>query len=796
MLRNYFKISFRNLWKHRLFSLINLTGLAVGLAVSLFIAYYVWHEFHYDQFHPYSNRTYRIGQSSKFAGNEMFMTGMPASFGNRLKQQVPEVENVVRLATFRDKVLKSDYEHRFKEKDILFADASFLDVFGFRLVAGNRQTALANPGSILLTESLARKYFGGQNPVGKTIIYDLRHPMTVTGVVADPPSHTAFRFRALVSFLTIPTLGDQPKYMYEEGGFADTYLVLKPGASVNAVVKKLKAVSATLPFRIGDARYFLDAVPQMHLYSQMDKTGSARQYLYVFMSIALIILVLAVANYVSLTTARATQRAKEVGVRKVVGGRRRELITQFYLESVLTTVLAFGLALLLFRTTLPLLSSGLELGLDETLLADWRFWAVMLGVWVLCTGLAGSYPAVLLSRFSPQEVLKSSSRLDSARSGAFVRRFFTVFQFSASIALLICSLVLYRQMHYLQNKNLGIQKDQVAAIAVDASMGGQLGAFRDEVRQQVGAGNVALGTSPLFTMNIATYFIDIKDTKKQIPLQVLTVDKDFLPTLNIRWKHAPLNDEDALANQAHRTLLNETAVRMIGLDRNPVGEKLPFNFGPDEQVDGVVKDFAMGSLRSTVSPLMITVKSDTSQDFKKGCYLYVRFQPQTPMAEKMASIGAIYNRYQRDIPFDYYFLDDAYNQLYKTEIRMARLIGLFTGLTMLVACLGLLGLIVFMVEARTKEIGIRKVLGASVVSIVALLSTDFLKLVLLAVLIASPIAWYFMHQWLQDFAYKIDLDWSIFGLAALSTLVIAFLTVSFQSVKAALANPVKSLKRE
>ena len=517
--------------------------------------------------------------------------------------------------------------------------------------------------------------------------------------------------------------------------------------------------------------------------------------LYVFLSIALAILILAIINYVSLTTARATQRAREVGIRKAAGGLRRELIGQFLIESFLTTTLAFGLSVILLFLLFSWAKSVLKLPISADVLNQSAYWGVMLGLWLACALLAGSYPALLLSGFRPQDVLKGSGGPGTLRGATGVRQLFTTIQFTVSIGLLICSLVIYVQMHFLQVKKIGINRAQAVALSIDRSMAPRFAALRNDVRQWLGPDRVATTNTALFTYQMMTYFTQTKTTKKDVMVGAVTVDAGFFRMMGVRWIQAP----DGWSNRAvtrELVVYNQALVKEAGIKMNGSRSRQSEVFD-GEMVDGVVSNFHNRSLHQTVSPMRLSVVSDTSRAvISDGGYLLVRFDPRTDVPTAMSHLRDLYNQHQPTTPFDYYFLDDAYNELYDKKQRQARLFNGFIVLTLFVACLGLLGLMTFTVEARTKEIGIRKVLGASVASLVTLLSKDFLKLVLLAIVIASPIAWYVMNRWLQDFAYKIDIEWWMFAGTGVLATSVALLTVSFQAIRAALMNPVNSLRSE
>jgi putative ABC transport system permease protein len=795
MIRNYFAIAFRQLWRNQLFSALNIVGLTVGLAVSTFIALYVWHEFHYDRFEPFADRTYRIMSVAKYGGDDITFPGLHESFGRQIKRQIPEVEQVVRWSDgLGDVVLQSDANHRFKEVNIGYADASILSVMGLNVLHGNPKTSLSEPGRIVLTHQLAEKYFGDKNPIGKTLIFDKHFPLTVSAVLDDLPTNSVIQFKALVSLNSMPTLGAKQQQVWKGSGFLSTYVVLRPGASPAAVEKKLEQVKSDVQFVDISAKYLLEVLPTLHLDSRSGSNGT-RQSLYILLTIALVILALAVINYVSLTTARATKRAKEVGIRKAIGGQRQELIGQFFIESFLTTTLAFCLSLALIRVLFPWANQALDLHMDNRVLSQGPYWGLMVVLWLACSLMAGAYPALLLSGFRPAPVLKGTANVRFG--GAGLRQVFTTVQFTASIGLLICSLVLYSQMRLLRTKSLGINREQVVAMYIDGELTPQFTAIRDAVRQWAGTSNVATTNTKLFSNNIMTYFMQTANGKKQLMVNALSVDKPFFDMMGVHWLYPPVGWETRAITK-ELTIYNQTVMKEAGIQGNPVQQPSPFKSNTSSDVtNGVVADFHVRSLHGPVSPMMLTVVSDTSRSIvADGGYLLIRLRPQINVPEALAQLKTMYERSHPAAPFDYYFLDEAYNTLYDKEERLARLFNVFTALTLLVACLGLLGLMTFSVEARTKEIGVRKVLGASVASILTLLSKDFLKLVLVATLIASPLAWWAMDKWLQDFEYKADINWWVFALAGGLTTGIALLTVSFQSIKAALMNPVKSLRSE
>ncbi|MBO0937497.1 ABC transporter permease [Fibrella sp. HMF5335] len=797
MLRSYLTLALRQLLRNGLYSTLNIGGLAIGLAVSTYIGLYVWHEFHYDQFHPFAQRTYRVLSVSKFDGQEVSWPHLHESFGREAKRQLPEVEQFVRLSQGDMPVwVQTDTDHRQKVNNIGFADPSFLTVMGFPLALGDAHTALTRPGQIVLTKPLAEKLFGSQNPLGKVITYDKKFSLTVSGVFNTLPSNTLLHINALVSITSLPALGSRNRDNWERSGFLETYLVLRPGADVKKIASTLKQVNSGLKVNLGKANFLLESLPSLHLYGKTagEKT---RQNLYIFLGIALLILVLAITNYVSLTTARAAQRTREVGVRKAIGGQRRELIKQFYTESLLVTTLAFMLGLGLLAMVFPWVNQQLGIYMGGHIAGERGYVMLIVVLWLTCSLLAGSYPALLLSGFRPQDTLKSTAT--AGRRGVGMRRVLTTGQFVASVGLLICSLIFYAQMRFMRTKNIGLDRSQVVAVTVDPEMVSQYTSFRDAVRQWAGAGRVAATNTRLFTPFIMTYFVTGSRVKKQVMLNALTVDKSFFSTLGINWLLPPVGwKEKPITKELH--VFNQWAVKEAGETVKVVPHPDPFGFAKDG-IEGITADFNLFGLQQQQSPVMLNVVSDTSRAVvADGGYLLVKLSPGQDVPVALGQLKLLYEQASQSgaspAPFDYYFLDDAYNKLYEKEQQLATLVNGFTVLTLLVACLGLLGLMTFTVEARTKEIGIRKVLGASVAGIVSLLSRELILLVVLSVLIASPLAYWAMTKWLANFAYKITIPWWAFAGAGAGALLIALLTVSVQSIRAAVGNPVKALRSE
>ncbi|MBC3785948.1 ABC transporter permease [Spirosoma utsteinense] len=802
MLRNYLKIAFRNLVKNKTYSSINIGGLALGIAVSLLILLFVIHERTYDHFHANADRIFRVYSKMKFGEQEMQSERVSARFGLAVQEANAGVLDMVRVATTPGRVvIKTSPERKFFEDKFILADPSFLTVFSFPLVDGSAQTALLRPMTVLLTERTAERYFGHEDPVGKTITYNNKLRFEVTGVLKNPPSNSTVQFDFVASLKSHPAIeriqnqfikDDEVALLNQrvQGGSFRTYFLLNSSADTGRILRTLPGLVKASGGDMQGTRYIIDPLTSVHLGMNFGDTANSR-YLTIFLGIAALILLLALINYMSLTTARATQRAREVGVRKVMGAGRSELAGQFYGESMLITGLAFLLALVLVKVLRPPFYQLLQLDIDPSFMYTPEFGLAALGLLITCVLLSGSYPAVLLSSFSPVNVLKGN--LTTGKGGPAVRRVFTVIQFTVSIGLIGCSMLIYQQVQHLQNRKLGLYKDRVLVLPVDASLTQQYSILKHDLRQIPGVERVAAASSVLYKEGGSIFFTQSPTTKKDISIHVLSVDDQFAETLQIPWKSKP--DPTRLA-APNTVVLNEIAVRKMGIGNQPLGQRLSFGSEKSEVV-GVMRNFYFTDINDSNEPLALFVAKDTASAMATfGGSLYIRIQPSADLQQTVGRIETAYHQINAEKPFEYYFLDQTFNSIYKSEARLASLFSVFTGFALFIACLGLFGLAAFTAEQRTKEIGVRKVLGASVASIVTLLSKDFIKLVLLALVIASPISWWAMNKWLQDFAYKIDIAWWVFALAGGLTIGIALLTVSFQSIKAALMNPVKSLRSE
>ncbi|WP_266368344.1 ABC transporter permease [Tellurirhabdus rosea] len=809
MLTNYVKIALRNLRKHTGFTFINVFGLAVGIACCLLIALYVVDERSFDRFHEKADRIYRINSDIKFGGNDMHMAVSPAPMGPTLLKDYPQVENFVRLHHRGTWLVKAAGKaETTREPDIMFADSTLFDVFTLPLLSGDPKTALKEPGSVVISEAAALRHFGTTDALGKTLLLSRDNlPFRVTGVMRNIPKNSHFRTDIFVSMVN-----DEYNWGDWLSNNHHTYLLLREGSRpedfpkvFDTVIEKyvgpqaLLAVGATLDqLRKAGNRisYSLFPLTDIHLRSRQTielTPNSDIQYVYTFSAVALFILLIACINFMNLATARSANRAREVGVRKVLGSLKAQLVAQFIAESVLMAALAMILALLLVVVCLPFFNdiSSKQLTANRLLMPDFLPFLVALPLGVGL--LAGSYPAFFLSSFRPVNVLKGRMSLGLKSTG--LRSGLVVFQFMMSVVLIAGTLVVYRQLNFIQTTRLGFNREQVLVVDGAYALGNQVQTFRDEVLRLPGVSSGAISgflpvpssrsDSPLFPEGEI-------NQNRAVSSQNWGVDYDYLKTMGMELVQGR-NFSREFGADSSAMILNEAAVKVFGF-KDPIGKRVSRMLDNEGKrfktftVIGVVKNFHYESLRRSIGSVALTLEPDAGA---------VSFRTASGNVTALAAqIEAKWKQLAPGQPFEYFFLEDSFNAMYRAEQRVSQIVLIFSGLSILIACLGLFGLAAFMAEQRTKEIGIRKVMGASVPSIVGLLSKDFLKLVGISIVIATPLAWYAMSRWLQDFAYKSDLPWWVFALAGVVAVAIAFLTVSYQSLKAALTNPVTSLRAE
>ncbi|WP_338875147.1 ABC transporter permease [Spirosoma sp. SC4-14] len=785
MFRNYIKIAIRSLLKHKLYSSINVFGLALGMACSLLIGLWVKNELDYDRFLPNADRICFVRVNFPFNGETITNFPTPGPLQEAISQHIPEVAAATKVNWGFDALIKVG-EKAAKENG-RYATADFFGVFDLPSIAGNPKAALAQTNQIVITRKVAEKYFPNGQALGKTLQLDNNKFYVVGAVLENLPYNSSLQFDWLVNWKVY-----EQDWMKTWGNNSfQTFVRLKPHTTLPQAEKAM----AVLYPRYGGKNFetgrpTLQPITDFHLYSEYKNgkaVGGRIEYVRIFAIVALFILLVACINFMNLATARSAMRAKEVGVRKVVGALRSSLIGQFLSEAILTSLLAIGLALLLVWGLLSrfntLFSTHLVLNLTDPSL-----WAI-LAILVLITGfVSGSYPALFLSSLQPIKILKG--RLQFGSGPALFRRTLVVFQFSLSIFLIVGMLTVGRQMSYLRTKNLGLDRENVLYVPLEGEIAQatKVEAFRQEVMRKPSI--VSATTAMSLPVNVQSSSGDLdwtgKDPKLQTNVSCMFVGGDFTRTMNIKLLDGRDFRTDSPADSTNY-LINEAAAKLMGM-KDPVGKEVKFWPGKGHII-GLMKDFHINSLHDPIKPLILCF------DTRNTSYLLVKTRAgQTQQA--ITDLEQITKDFNPNYPFDYHFVDEEYESLYRSEQQVYSLVNYFGLLAILISCLGLFGLAAFMAEQRTKEIGVRKVLGASVFSLVGMLSQDFLKLVIIALVLSAPLAWWALHQWLETFAYKTELSWWLFGLAGGLAILIAFLTVSYQSIKAALMNPVMSLRSE
>ncbi|GAB3729964.1 ABC transporter permease [Spirosoma lituiforme] len=807
MLTNFIKIAWRNLIRNKAFSAINIIGLALGLATCLLISLFVLDELSYDRFHEKANRIVRVFFRGSMQGGKMNEAHVMRPVAQTLKTDYPEVQEATRLRIGGSPFI-SYGDKTFRDASLVYVDSNFFQVFTFPILQGDARTALVRPNTAIITQALARKYFGKANPLGKVLtIKSWNTTFQVTGIIDRIPTNSHIQADFFASMASFPE-DKAPSWMTSE---FFTYLVLPQGydykqleAKLPQVVDKYMGPQIQQSFGMSMAQFrqkgndlglFLQPLTEIHLYSTFAYDLSppgAIQYVYLFGAIALFMLIIACINFMNLSTAGASKRAKEVGIRKVLGSVRQSLTSQFLIESMLLTGIALLIAVGMVYASLPAFNALAGKTLAINFLANVWLLPGLLLFGLLVSVLAGSYPAFFLSSFRPVAVLKGT-KFTGDRKSISLRSGLVVIQFFISITLIVSTTVVYRQLSYIQHKKLGYNKDQVLVLPETWLLGKKEEVFRSQIMQDPNVLNVSTsGYLPAGPSNNNNFMVYPETNATQLVKTLrYDVDYNYIPTLGMQLATGR-NFSPAYGTDSTSVILNETAAKTLGWGDKAIGHTLT-NTNNDGnkgtyRVIGVVKDFHFKSLHERISPLVMVLGNSAGTVIVK-----VKTKDLTGL---LANLTKQWNQLAPEAPFTYSFLDERFNDTYRTEQKIGQILGLFAGMTIFVACLGLFGLATFMAEQRTKEIGVRKVLGASVTSIVALLSKDFLKLVGIAIVLSVPVAWYVMDRWLQDFAYKIELSWWVFALAGLLAVGIALATVSFQSVKAALMNPVKSLRSE
>lgn len=805
MLRNYLKIVFRNLRNNKIHSTINILGLSLGIAASVLIVVFVADEMSYDKFHPQSENLYRVDFTGKLNGNEfnMAMTGAPV--GPALAEDLPEVESALRVGLWES--IPIQYEDlTFTEGDILVAESNFFDFFGYELIQGDPSTVLDGPNKIVITEDNARKYFGEEDPIGKVLLRGSGKTATeITGVIRNPPSNSHLTYDMVLS-------GESWEYLKNENWSSNnlyTYFRTYPEVDMSNVQASLDGfiekyfgpeIEQYLGFSMDELRaqgnnvgYGFMPVEDIHLYSELSEeptTPGNIQYLYIFGAISIFIILIACINFMNLATAKSANRAKEVGVRKTIGASRIPLMGQFLAESIIYSFLSGMVALLLILVALQPFNalSGKNLSwfvfLDPVLLSGFLAFLVFVGL------LAGSYPAFYLTSFSPSEVLKGKVRKGAKRSG--FRNGLVVFQFFVSISLIISSLVVYKQLTYMQEVNLGFDKENVINLLHTRSLGNNAEAFKQELLANTGFRAASFANNLPPSIDWTSVYRAV-NTEQDYLFTMNWVDFDHLEAMGYEMIEGRFFSKD-FPSDSSAIVINESAFKQIGWTALDGTQKISGFFNGDDneekQVIGVIKDFNYDNLKLKIEPLIMGVAPENYQE------MAIRLNPGV-ISDRIELIESLWEKYANGAAFEYSFVDSNFDSLYQSEKNMGNIILVFTVLAISIACLGLFGLAAFTTEQRAKEISIRKALGATMSNLVILLSKDFTLLVLIAFVIAGPLAYYIMDSyWLQNFAFRTDIGWVLIAGAGSISVLISWFTVSYQSFKTAASNPVKFLKSE
>ncbi|HMQ05910.1 MAG TPA: ABC transporter permease [Saprospiraceae bacterium] len=818
MIKNYITIAFRNIRKHSFYSIVNILGLSVGVAVCLIIALFIVNELSYDRHFENAHRIYRIESDIMFGGNHFQMTYSPAPMADALPLEFQEIEAAVHFRERGSYLVKREMDN-IREENVIWAGKDFFKVFNIPIIEGNTEHALNMPKTMAVSKRVADKYFPGESAMGQSLILDNQWEFKITVIYEDLPVNSHFHF----DFLLAAEGLDEAKNTFWLSNNFQTYFILQEGADPKGLEAKFpglveKHIAPALQQVLGSdftlenftatgnkIEYKLQPLLDIHLKSDLMgefEPNFNMTYIYMFGAIALFILLIACINFMNLSTARSANRAREVGIRKVMGSYRSHLVRQFMLESVLMTIFAFIMAIGLAWILMPLFNTLADRQLSLPF-SNFTFYSFLITAALLTGILAGTYPAFFLSAFKPVTVLKGNLTL-SLKSG-IIRATLVVFQFAISIVLIIATIGVYKQLNYIQNKKIGFNKEQVIMVDDTYGLGDQREAYKNEVLKNE---NIISSTYSGYLPVSGTWrsdnpwWVEGRDPRDQanmVSIQNWYADHDYIKTLGMTIKDGR-DFSITFPSDSNAVLLNETAIRSFQFDGDPLGQRIA-TFAGDPSDDsfsdnleylsviGIVENFHFESLKKNIAPVMIRLSR------RPQGYASFRFH-SSDVKSIISLLESTWKEMAPNHPFSYYFLDDRFGKMYTSEVRLGRIFAIFTGFAIFIACLGLFALTAFTSEQRSREIGIRKVLGANTASIVVLLSKEFTRLVLIAFILAAPIAWWIVREWLKDYQYRAEISWTLYVMSGLLAILIAWLTMGFQSVKAALQNPVHSLRSE
>lgn len=797
MIRNHLTVAFRNIRKHRVFSLINITGLALSLTAFWIIALYVADELSYDRYHERADQIYRLASHAKWESGSFDITGTSASLAPALKREFPEIEQTVRIDPEGGGVIRYQ-DQIFKEQNILVTDSSFFNVFTHRFLAGDPRTALLKPQSIVLTRSLAERLFGQtETALGKTLVLDNGSPELVTGVIENVPSNSHFTFKALrrLDDTGAESWGDLHLY---------SYIMLKPGANVQNLEAKLpRFLDQHARSEMGNINYLIELQPlaSIHLHSHLGfelANNGSTGYLYVLTFVAVLIFLIALINYVNITTARASVRLREIAVRKVLGSSRKKLLSMLLTESFMVIAIASAFSLLIVTLVIPFFSQLTEKDLNAGYFGMLPTALFVLGFIGLAGLSGGIYPALFLSSFNPVQAIKGRTAKLPGR--AALRKSLVVFQFTVTVIMIVVSIIIFRQLDYVMNKDLGFNKNQMLTFHLDSKIvRAKVESLKERLLQNPSVKAVTTAGNPIGNNNIGMGVYQVEKGGALDPhaniCYWMTIDEDFIPAMQIRFKEGRNFMKSMPTDSTGSVIINEALMRKEGW-KTAIGRKIQTGENEDGRprlvsVIGVISDFNIYSLQHKIEPLVLQLPQEVNDKDN----VYVRLSNQDTHAS-LKYIESTFHEFDQKNPFEYHFLDENFARQYAAEQKQGKLLLLFTALTICIACLGLFGLITLATEQRLKEIGVRKVLGAGTFTIIKLLSADLMKLILIAVLIAIPVSWIASHKWLESFAYRAPVQWWVFVFSGSLAMIVAIVTVGLQAVKTSLMNPVESLRSE
>ncbi|MBL7698101.1 MAG: ABC transporter permease [Chitinophagaceae bacterium] len=795
MLQHYLLIAWRHLRKNKLYSILNLSGLAIGIAVCLLILLFVGHERSFDRFHHRAADIYLVESGSQWDGKTLQAPMLNYSTAPLLHQSLPYIEKFARIyhpwpdATLTD---PSDRHRSFVEKETIFADSNFFSFFNFPLISGNAAYVLKSPFTAVISREAAIKYFGNENPLGKKLRYNAGYEITVAGVAENPPSYSTIRYDIVISMASLHVMEKEKFFVtpssHVGGGAFENYVLLNPkkGSAFAQYLRNLPKLHDTPPDTYFTATRFID----YHLNGQFVNHSNTR-YMGMFIISSLLILLLALTNYVSLSTARSSTRAKEVGIRKYFGAGRGSIAWQFMIESALYATIAFALAYLICILLQQSFFNYLDIRIDRHFFFHPYMFGIYFSLYLLSIGLAGIYPSLLLSAFEPIRAI--AGRLSSPGHSLTLRQCITVFQFVISVTLVLLSITIYRQVHFIRTYNTGIRQDNIVMVPFNNSVGLHYPAMKSAIGHISAVEGVATSRYVLYAGNRESILLKSNGQPEESPVPFLSVDENFISVMDLQWILRP--GDSVFTRRNAIVAINPAAVTKLRLPADPRGHTVSNEYNTFT-IAGLLKNFHYNSLHQPMDPVIMSIAHDTSDSWTMGGTMYIRFKPHTPVASVIPEIRKIYDEYISNYPFEFSFMHDAYLSAYKSEEKLSRLSSIFTVITLIISCLGLFGLVNFNTQRRMKEIGIRKVLGASVHQIVALLSKDLLRLVVIAIIISSPVAWWVMNEWLDNFAYRVAIGVWIFLLAGAGVILLAFLSTGIHAIKTATSNPVKSLRTE